>query len=58
MANLSVVTIVVLITSTYFPGMGSMIGATGQLAGFSAELLVAWAAYRVLQRSGGLNIAG
>ncbi len=56
MANLTVVTIVVLIASTYFPTMGSMIGAAGQLAGFSAELVVAGTAYRVLERSGGLAI--
>jgi len=57
MANLGVVTVVVLASSSFFPGMGSMIGAVGQLSGFSAELVVAWGAYRLLERSGSLTVS-
>ncbi len=58
MANLGAVTLAVLFTSAVFPQMGSMIGAMGQLVGFSAELIVAYGAYRVLNRNGSLAITG
>ncbi len=54
--NLLAVTLMVLIGVFYFPHWGSVIGAAGQLAGFSAELLVAGGAFVWMKNRGLLEV--